>query len=169
MLHQAAPKRGMPQATSYAAALCLALILMGNVMPPLFIQYWRALLPYLPHEHIFLGPIAPGWEYHSHGEPASLRQNQSGRCCVERYTPSDAGDTGKAKQPPVISTYRSPTDGSNIISAGFYPALLLSEWFYASGLSQFVWFLDLTTPLPGGVFLQSPDKPPQTAPDFSLT
>lgn len=125
----------------------------------LLLTLWPQANVFLPHDHLILGPIYPGWEdhhevlhsskCHSHSEPARSGEN--------RQTISVERDTGMRSK--VISLYRLPAGEDSILSFGVQ-VLWLSEWPILPEFSPLTWPLDPVSLSLSSVFLPLLDKPP---------
>jgi len=126
----------------------------------LLLTLWPQANVFLPHDHLILGPIYPGWEDH-HAELAHSKRGHShsepARPLESRQTISVERDTGIPGK--VISLYRLPAGEDSILSFGVQ-VLWLPEWPILPELSLLTWPLDPVSLFLSSVFLPPLDKPP---------
>jgi hypothetical protein len=136
-------------------AFFLLLILGGNFLLSVFWPSWQI---FLPHDHIILGPIYPGWEHHHDRELAHLAAHAELRhpSMDERAISTEIGAGARSK---VISLYRSPAGDDTIFSVEVQ-LLWLAEWPLLAKLPSLTWSLDQAFLPLSSAFLPPPDKPP---------
>jgi hypothetical protein len=139
------------------AAFCLLIILGANVILPAVWPGWQVALP---HDHLFLGPVYPGWEHHHAGLTHAQKYYQHR---IEPIPPLQSELTVFDPTQPagsnVISLYRSPAGDDTLVSAAAQ-LLWLTEWPPLFHFPSLVWSISSTPQILSSAYLVPPDQPP---------
>lgn len=147
----------MNQRAHRIAAFCLLIILGANVILPALWPGWQVALP---HDHLFLGPVYPGWEHHHAGLTHAQKYHQHR---IEPIPPLQSEltvfDPSQAAGSKVISVYHSPAGDETLVSVAAQ-LLWLPEWPLLSNFPSLVWPISSTSQILSSVYLPPPDQPP---------